>query len=770
MDLSWMLEEYDGIVYVSDMDSHELLYVNKTGRELFRVDEAALSRRPRCYEVLQGRDAPCPFCTGTRLNESGFYEWEFYNPRLQRTLLLKDRKVRWNGRNARIEFATDISGYRRAIAGHERQRDSILQSLPGGIVRVDARDGRTVLWHGAHFLEMIGYTAEEFAQELHNKCLYVHPDDLTKITALMGRLQESGGTEITEMRIVTREGGVRTLTTTLSYGDAASSPDGIPSFYSVGIDITEIKARQELQQKALEDACRAARAADRAKTDFLSRMSHDIRTPLNAILGMADIAGTRLNDPRGAGECLKKIQTSGRHLLNLINEVLDMSKIESGQMRLAAEEMELAELVRNVLDVCGSLVKEKGHTLAVRADVAHERVRGDFGRLQQLFTNLLANAAKYTPAGGSISFSIDELPSLYTDVGLFECVIEDNGIGMSEDFVKHLFEPFKRADDPRICKVQGTGLGLVISRSIVRLMGGGIKVESRPEEGSRFIVSLPLRLAKETAAAAGAACEQAVLVLAADQEQNLRACRLLEDLGLRAVPAHSAAEARERISAERARSENVAAVLLDQCLADEDEAASPRALRTLCGEEQSLRVILVREALSTDGDSLRDGVDAFLDRPLFRSTLRRALLPGDAEGVESALSASSASLDGKRILLAEDNEINREIVVGLLEMKGASVDAAEDGQRALEMFCASAPDTYDLILMDIQMPRLNGYEAAAAIRARDRADARRVPILALTADAFPEDALLARRYGMNEHISKPVAAEQLYQAVGRWLL
>ena len=175
---------------------------------------------------------------------------------------------------------------------------------------------------------------------------------------------------------------------------------------------------------------------------------------------MADIAGTRLNDPRGAGECLKKIQTSGRHLLNLINEVLDMSKIESGQMRLAAEEMELAELVRNVLDVCGSLVKEKGHTLAVRADVAHERVRGDFGRLQQLFTNLLANAAKYTPAGGSISFSIDELPSLYTDVGLFECVIEDNGIGMSEDFVKHLFEPFKRADDPRICKVQhGPGPG-----------------------------------------------------------------------------------------------------------------------------------------------------------------------------------------------------------------------------------------------------------------------------------------------------------------------
>lgn len=236
------------------------------------------------------------------------------------------------------------------------------------------------------------------------------------------------------------------------------------------------------------------------------------------------------------------------------------------------------------------------------------------------------------------------------------------------------------------------------------------------------------------------------------------------------MPAHSAAEARERISAERARSENVAAVLLDQCLADEDEAASPRALRTLCGEEQSLRVILVREALSTDGDSLRDGVDAFLDRPLFRSTLRRALLPGDAEGAESALSASSASLDGKRILLAEDNEINREIVVGLLEMKGASVDAAEDGQRALEMFCASAPDDYDLILMDIQMPRLNGYEAAAAIRARDRADARRVPILALTADAFPEDALLARRYGMNEHISKPVAAEQLYQAVGRWLL
>lgn len=769
MDQTWMLEEYDGIVYVSDMDSHELLYINKIGREFFHVDENALFRHPRCYEVLQSRDAPCPFCTNTYLNESGFYEWEFYNPRLQRTFLLKDRKVRWNGRNARIEFATDVSGYRRAIAGHERQRDSILQSLPGGIARVDARDGRTVLWYGARFLEMIGYTAEEFAQDLHSKCLYVHPDDLARVTALMGRLQESGGTDITEMRIVTRGGEVRTLTTTFSYQDAASSPDGIPSFYSVGIDISEIRARQELQQKALEDACRAARAADRAKTDFLSQMSHDIRTPLNAILGMADIAGTRLDDPRGAGECLKKIQASGRHLLNLINEVLDMSKIESGQMRLAAEDMELAELVRNVLDVCGSLLKEKGHVLTVRANVAHERVRGDSGRLQQLFTNLLSNAAKYTPAGGSIAFSIDELPSLNTDVGLFECVIADNGIGMSEDFVKHLFEPFKRADDPRICKIQGTGLGLVISRSIVRLMGGGIKVESRPEEGSRFIVSLPLRLAEENAAAAGTACEQAVLVLVGDQEENLRACRLLEDLGLRAMPAHSAVEAREQISAARARSEHVAAALLDQCLADGDEAASPQALRALCGE-QPLRVILVREALYTDGDSLRDGVDAFLDRPLFRSTLRRTLLPGDAELPESALSAPNVDLADKRILLAEDNEINREIVVGLLEMKGASVDAAEDGRRALEMFCASAPDTYDLILMDIQMPRLNGYEAAAAIRARDRADARRVPILALTADAFPEDALLARRYGMNEHISKPVAAEQLYQAVRRWLL
>ncbi len=766
MDLSWMLEEYDGIVYVSDMDSHELLYMNKAGRELFRVDEAALSRRPRCHEVLQGRDAPCPFCTNTYLNESGFYEWEFYNPLLQRTLLLKDRKVRWNGRNARIEFATDVSGYRRAIADHERQRDSILQSLPGGIIRVDARDGRTILWYGGRFLEILGYTDEQFAQELQGRTSYVHPDDQSKIGELKAALRESGKTASTELRVVTRRGEVRILTATFRYEDAAASADGIPSFYSVGIDITEIKARQELQQKALEDACRAARAADRAKTDFLSRMSHDIRTPLNAILGMADIAGTRLNDPRGAGECLKKIRASGRHLLNLINEVLDMSKIESGQMRLAAEEMELAELVRNVLDVCGSLVKEKGHTLAVRADVAHERVRGDFGRLQQLFTNLLSNAVKYTPAGGRISFCINELPSLHTGVGQFECVIADNGIGMSEDFVKHLFEPFKRADDPRICKIQGTGLGLVISRSIVRLMGGGIRVESRPEEGSRFIVSLPLRLAEENA---GTACERAVLVLAADRDENLRACRLLEDLGLRAVPAHSAVEAREQISAARTRSEHFAAVLLDQCLADAEAAASPGALRALCGE-QPLRVILVREPLYADGDSMRDGVDAFLDRPLFRSTLRRALLPGDAEGGESALSAPNANLEGKRILLAEDNEINREIVVSLLEMKGAAVDKAEDGQRALEMFCASAPDDYDLILMDIQMPRLNGYEAAAAIRARDRADARRVPILALTADAFPEDALLARRYGMNEHISKPVAAEQLYQAVGRWLL
>ena len=243
MELNWLLNEYDGIVYVSDMQTYELLHMNRAGCEAFGVNEESFRDHERkCYEVLQSRDSPCPFCTNHHLKDSGFYEWEHHNDALNTTYLLKDRKFMWNGREARIEFATDISGYSKKIAIQEKERKSILKSLPGGIARLDARDMKTVLWYGANFLRMIGYTPEQFREELNSESRYIHPEDCQKVAGLMASLKISGETAMDEMRIVRRNGEVRTLNITLSYEDGESSEDGIPSYYSVGVDITEMKA------------------------------------------------------------------------------------------------------------------------------------------------------------------------------------------------------------------------------------------------------------------------------------------------------------------------------------------------------------------------------------------------------------------------------------------------------------------------------------------------------------------------------------------------
>ncbi|WP_462370152.1 response regulator [Oxalobacter formigenes] len=775
MELNWLLNEYDGIVYVSDMQTYELLHMNRAGCEAFGVNEESFRDHERkCYEVLQSRDSPCPFCTNHHLKDSGFYEWEHYNDALNTTYLLKDRKFMWNGREARIEFATDISGYSKKIAIQEKERNSILKSLPGGIARLDARDMKTVLWYGANFLRMIGYTPEQFREELNSESRYIHPDDCQKVAALMASLKISGETAMDEMRIVRRDGDVRTLNITLSYEDGESSEDGIPSYYSVGVDITEVKARQALQQKALEEACQAARMANNAKANFLSSMSHDIRTPMNAILGMTAIADMHAENPARVRDCLKKITTSSKYLLSLINEILDMSRIENGKLAICENNFDLGELVENTLELCRPLLMQKNHEIriAIGRNI-HESLVGDADRLQKVFLNILSNAIKYTPDGGLIEWTVNERPLELMDFAMLEFVFRDNGIGMSEEFVEHIYEPFVRAEDTRINDVQGTGLGMAIAGNIVHMMNGTITVDSVLGEGSCFRVNVPLKIQEQSVKLSDEFSGLSVLLVDDDRDVCENTSSVLKELGVDVQWVLNGYDAVDAIRIAHEKNADFFAAIIDWKMPEMNGLETVRAIREQVDPDMPL-IIMSAYDYSDIGEALKKAAaDAFMTKPLFCSKLvrmlRQFLEKGNAKTSGGDAGNFSGDLEGRRILLVEDNALNRDIARELLELKGAIVDVAQNGRQAVEFFSASPQGWYDLILMDIQMPVMNGYEACAAIRAMGRKDAKEIPVLALTANAFVDDVIKAKKAGMDGHLAKPVDADKMITIIRKWL-
>lgn len=773
----WMMDEYDGNIYISDMETYELLYLNATSYDslyetVHLTPDRILGRK--CYEVIQGRTSPCPFCTNPLLNEEEFYEWEFFNPNLNRTFMIKNRIINWNGHRARIELSHDMYSVEYKLAKKEREREALLRTIPGGFARIDARDCCTILWYGAEFLHLIGYTKKQFETELHSQCTYMYPQDLERRKQIMEEIRRTGESAVFESHITTHEGKTRILTMSLCYVSAEDSWDGIPSFYSVGIDVTKERAEQERQQKALEEAYQAARVANAAKTNFLSSMSHDIRTPMNAITGMAAIAQANLQSPDRMRDCLNKIILSSRHLLSLINEVLDMSKIESGKIDLTLENVDLPALVQNVADMCRPLITEKHHEFRINVGrVQHEKVVADGDRLQQVLMNLLSNAIKYTPAYGTICFTIDEAPSPVLNKSQYVFIFTDNGIGMSDEFLPHIFEPFSRAEDSRISKIQGTGLGMAITENIVRMMNGTIEVESRSGEGSRFTVSIPLDFAAEEEQ-----CNQEleglpVLVVDDDPVTCENAAALLNELGMRGSWVTSGAEAVLRISEAHAQSEDFFAVILDWKMPEMDGLETLKAIRRKLGKGVPIIIISAYDYSDIEKEFLQAGADAFLNKPLFKSKMLHVLQLFCSVNKEDPAAAVTnvkyTALAQKRVLLAEDNDLNREIAAELLEMQEIFVDTAENGKQALELFAASAPDTYAAILMDIQMPDMNGYEATAAIRALNRRDAQTVPILALTANVFAADMGKARSVGMNDHIAKPIEIDRMMETLQKWV-
>ncbi len=526
------------------------------------------------------------------------------------------------------------------------------------------------------------------------------------------------------------------------------------------------------QMEELDQVRQEAVDANKAKSEFLSNMSHDIRTPMNAIVGMTAIASANLDDSRQVQNCLKKINMSSKHLLGLINDVLDMSKIESGKMTLTMDQISLRETMESVVSIIQPQVGAKNQKFDVLiSDISAEDVCCDSVRLNQVLLNLLGNSVKFTPEGGSITLSLHEEASPrgeeYVRVHL---TVEDTGIGMTPEFQEKIFEAFSRADSKRVHKIEGSGLGMAITRYIVDAMEGTIEIHSEPGKGSLFRITLDL--AKAQVAEADMSLPECRVLVVDDDARSCEGIRLsLADLGIRADTAVDAEGAMEMLAGACQGQEGYRLLLLDWKMPGKDGIALTRDIRSLYGKDLPILLISAYDNSEMEAEAKAAGVNGFLAKPLFKSTLYYGLKPFLTEEVQQELQAQEIEegFDGRRVLLAEDNDLNWEIANELLSGLGLELDWAENGQICLDKFGRSQVGYYDAVLMDLRMPVMNGYEAAGAIRALKRADAGSVPIIAMTADAFAEDVKRCLDCGMNAHVSKPIDIREVARLLRKYM-
>lgn len=556
--------------------------------------------------------------------------------------------------------------------------------------------------------------------------------------------------------------------------------NGEPVYLVIYIDITDITEQRELQRqleersKMLHDALEAAEKANRSKSEFLSRMSHDIRTPMNAIMGMTSIAEAHLDNAERVQDCLSKIKVSSKLLLSLINEVLDMSKIESGRITMGEEEFVLGDVLQNIVTIIQPSLYEKKHDFRIHAyDIQHEQVSGDPQRIEQVFLNILSNAIKYTPDHGKITLDMRELPSDKEGFGYYAFVFRDNGYGMKPEFLKKIFTPFERAQDATIYAIQGTGLGMAISRNIVRMMGGDIQVESCYGKGSAFTVTFYLKLQAKTALTMRLPKGLPILVVDDDQVSCETTCARLEELGLTGEWVLSGEEALTKVVAAHEKGKEYMAIVMDLKMPGMNGIETTRKIRQAVGTQLPVIMLSAYDWMEDELDAMGAGVNGFILKPLLKSNLvcalRRYVLQEETKEQPSAFHQNRRTYPGKRLLLVEDNELNQEIAVEMLQGTEIMIEMATNGKEAVERFMASAEGYYDFIFMDVQMPVMGGLEAARAIRALKRKDAGTVPMVAMTANVFAEDVAAVKKAGMNAHLAKPLDVRMLDQVLEKYL-
>lgn len=537
-----------------------------------------------------------------------------------------------------------------------------------------------------------------------------------------------------------------------------------PQLITVFSDRTE----EVCSRQALQEAMLAAENANAAKSEFLSRMSHEIRTPLNAVIGMTTIAASSVSDPARVEDCLSKITFSSRHLLMLINDVLDMSKIESSKMALQNEPFDIFEIVNGFVSTVYAQAKSK--------DIVFEETMEGFGkdtvfigdslRLNQILLNLSSNAVKFTPPGGSIHLNVSRYKK-GNQADVIRFILKDTGIGMTKEAVGRIFQPFEQADATISKRYGGTGLGMSITRNLITLMGGQIQVESEPGVGTAFIVDLPFEKGEENQMPEPDFGQQKLRALIVDDERQVceQTAVLLEKIKIDAQWRQSGAEALERVKESRREGQEIDLCLIDWKMPDMDGVEVTRRIRREVGNDVPIVMISAYDISEVEEEARAAGVNGFLPKPLYRSSVYAAVKAAmDRKMPQPAVAEHKSAdkpLNGIHLLIAEDNALNQEIAAALLRMNGAAADCVDDGRQAVDAFLASKPGEYDAVLMDVQMPVMDGYEAARRIRTSVHPQAGTIPIIATTANAFSSDVSSALAAGMNAHVSKPLDVTQL---------
>ncbi len=544
----------------------------------------------------------------------------------------------------------------------------------------------------------------------------------------------------------------------------------------------QVKARKERERerevhnKQLAEALQAAQIASNSKTTFLSNMSHDIRTPMNAVLGFTTLLSKDAENPAKVREYTKKITASGQHLLSLINDILDVSKIESGKVVLTTEEFTLNDLVSSVDAIIRPMAEARDQEFHVAVtDIKHEYLLGDETRMNQILINLLSNAVKYTPEGGNIWFRIIGLKQRSSQYEHIRIEVEDDGYGMTPEYLETIFDAFTRAENSTTNKVQGTGLGMAITKNIVELMGGSIEVSSQVNQGSLFQVELEFRIPDSQAEKQFWKKRGIFRILAVDGDIEM--CRtvqtLMKDTGVSVDMALTAEEALELFRKQSGMGQCYDIVLLEWNQPELDGMELARQIREACHDGDLISVIFLadKEEEQMQDELHRMGNAGMMMKPFFVSALKEKIIEMQTEQGEDEESetAGDDNLEGLRFLAAEDNEINGEILSEMLAAEGAGCEIMENGKLALDRFQNAAEGEFDAILMDVQMPVMNGYDATRAIRALEREDAGEIPIIAMTANAFAEDEREALAAGMNVHMAKPIDMEQLKKIIGQYV-
>ncbi len=675
--------------------------------------------------------------------------------------------------NARIlleQEMADSGRIRAAFEQIEREQtamENIQAALGSGLWSMEFNEKAEMVsctWTDT-FRKMLGYESEaDFPNRLESWSDLLHEEDKEwVITNYWGTVMDYTGekTYDVEYRLYTKQAGWRWFH---AAGRLSRREDGSPvTFVGLFVNIDDEKKMEEQleqQKQDLQDALAAAQHANRAKTTFLNNMSHDIRTPMNAIIGFTSLAAAHIDNKEQVQGYLAKITTSSNHLLSLINDVLDMSRIESGKVKIEEKETSLPEVMHDLRTIVQADITSKQLEFYIdTADVVNENILCDKLRLNQVLLNLLSNAMKFTKSGGIVSVRIIQKGNAPEGFAAYEFQVKDTGIGMSKEFLEHVFEPFERERTSTVSGIQGTGLGMAITKNIVDMMGGTITAESEEGKGTTFTVCLQFKISSGPVRQETIPELKGLRALVADDDFNTcsSVTKMLSSIGMRPDWTTSGKEAvlRTRLAGEQ--SDEYAVYIIDWLMPDMNGVEVVRRIRGIIGENTPIIILTAYDWTDIEEEARKAGVTAFCSKPIFLSELREILgLPFGVHNEESDAGQENFSFDGKKILLVEDNELNQEIAVEILQEAGFVMEVADDGAVAVEKMKAARPGMYDLILMDIQMPVMNGYEAARQIRELEDPEIAGIPIIAMTANAFEEDKQQALDAGMNGHVAKPI--------------